>query len=72
MKKTSNERTSETVASVAGRLLNGQSVKDATAWLEGLALRDSACDDNDRTQALALLGVLASMRTVAASALTQR
>lgn len=71
-KNTNTERTSDTVASVAGRLLNGRSLKDAVVWLEGIALTDDAANDNDRAHALALLGAVASMRTLAGSALTQR
>lgn len=73
MAKTHNtERTSTSVASIAGRLLNGKSLKEAVTWLEGIALTDDAANDNDRAHALALLGAVASMRTLAGSALTQR
>lgn len=70
MKK--NERTSEPVASLAGRLLNGKSLRDAEAWLQGIVTTDTQATDEDRTNALALLGAITAMRTVAASALTQR
>jgi hypothetical protein len=64
------ERTSSNVASIAGRLLNGRSLKEAEVWLQGII--ESSGVDNDRTHALTLLGALAGMRSIAASALTQR
>lgn len=71
IKTASAERTSEPVASIAGRLLNGKSIAEAEAWLRNLAFTDALCDDTDRAHALALLGALAGMRSIAGSALTQ-
>jgi hypothetical protein len=71
-KKPSTERTSQTVASIAGRLLSSKSIDEAVTWLESIAMTDDAANDNDRTHALALLGAIAGMRTLAGSALTQR
>lgn len=72
VKKKHTERTSENVATIAGRLLNGTSLNEATSWLMSLTLVDSTADDRDRAHALVLLGALSSMRTLAASALSQR
>lgn len=68
----SSERTSGNVASIAGRLLNGKSLHDAEAWLRDIVLTDDQVTDEERTHALTLLGAIAGMRSVAASALTQR
>ena len=72
MKKPSTERTSASVASLAGKLLAGKNIQEAEAWLESIVQTDDACDDNDRQHALVLLGALTAMRTLAGSALTQR
>jgi hypothetical protein len=66
------ERTSEPIASVAGRLLNGKSLLDAEAWLHGIVMTDDQVLDDERTHALTLIGAIAGMRRLAGSALTQR
>jgi len=70
-KKKSNERTSADVAHVAGQLLNGVKTDEAVTWLQQIA-DDPATDAGDRGHAVTLLGVLDSVKRVAASALTQR
>lgn len=69
---TNTERTSSSVASIAGRLLNGTSLIQAEHWLRGIAMNDMSCDDHDKANALALLGALNAMRSLAGSVLTQR
>ena len=65
------ERTSANVAHVAGQLLNGRSVDEAITWLQQKA--DALKTDiREREHAITLLGVLDSVKRVAASALTQR
>ncbi len=67
----SNERTSADVAHIAGQLLNGRAVDDAVIWLQKKA--DALeTDIREREHAITLLGVLDSMKRVAASSLTQR
>ncbi len=66
------ERTSKDIASIAGRLLNGQQVLEAEQWLRNMTLFDTDADDVDRGYALRLLGVLDNVRSIAASVLTQR
>jgi hypothetical protein len=70
-KKRNTERTSPNVATVAGQLLNGRAVDDAVLWLQRKA---DAIDTElrEREHAITLLGVLDSVKRVAASALTQR
>ena len=66
-----SERTSSTVASIAGQLLNGAKAADSIGWLEEVA-DDPHTTEEARGHAAALLGILSSLRRVAASALTQR
>ena len=70
-KKPSSERTSETVAHTAGQLLNGSNSEAAILWLERLADNPTTAGA-DREHAATLLGILGSIKRVAASALTQR
>lgn len=65
------ERTSDSVARIAGQLLNGQQYMDAEKWLTELADSPSTTAAA-RGHANVLLALIASMRRVAASALTQR
>lgn len=67
----SNERTSSSVAHVAGQLLNGQNTAAAIEWLERVADNPGTTEEA-RAYAITLLGVMAGVRRVAASALTQR
>ena len=66
-----NERTSDGVAHVAGQLLNGTRTKTAIDWLQQVADNPVTTEDA-RSNAVVLLGVLDSVKRVAASALTQR
>lgn len=66
-----NEQTSESVASIAGRLLSSQSLSDAENWLLSITLWDQDADDLDKHHAMTLLGALAGLRKIAGSALTQ-
>lgn len=70
-KTPASERTSQTVAHTAGQLLNGSNSEAAILWLEGLA-DNPQTDGAAREHAATLLGVLSSIKRVAASALTQR
>ena len=67
----STERTSNSFATVAGQLLNGFQTNQAVTWVAALA---DAPDTPPavREHAVALLGVIGSLRRIAASALTQR
>lgn len=67
-----HEQTSASIASIAGQILNGKALKAAEAWLNRCAAQQATTPEEDTTHALTLLGVLASVRSVAASALTQR
>lgn len=71
VKSRAEERTSSTIASVAGQLLNGRATKEGIAWLEAV-VDDPETDEDGRCHAAALLGTFASIRRVAGSALTQR
>lgn len=72
-KRARNERTSKTVASAAGELLNGSDVKSAEGWLRFVSrhTRHTPGDPIGR-HARVLLKALRAGRRVAASALTQR
>lgn len=67
-----NEQTSASVGSLAGGLLNGRALKAAELWLHNCAAGRATTPDDDTTHALTLIGALAAVRSVAASALTQR
>lgn len=70
-KTPSSERTSASIATVAGQLLSGTNYGDAHAWLQRVSI-DPKQSAGDRANAVTLLGVLDSVKRVAASALTQR
>lgn len=65
------ERTSSSIASVAAQLLNGAKAAESIGWLEEVADNPHTTEEA-RGHAATLLGILASVRRVAASALTQR
>jgi hypothetical protein len=67
-----NERTSQAVGTLAGGLLNGRALKAAEAWLHRCASGEATTPEEDTTHALTLIGAVAAVRSVAASALTQR
>jgi hypothetical protein len=69
--RASRERTSSTIASDAGSLLNGKRTAAAVAWLKDIVDSPLVTEDA-RDQALHLLAVLGAARRVAGSALTQR
>jgi len=66
-----SEETSLSVGSIAGQILNGKAVRDAEDWLVEV-ITNPLTTETARTHATALIGMLASARSVAASALTQR
>lgn len=67
-----NEQTSTSVGSLAGVILNGKSVTAALRWLDKCATRQATTPEEDETHALTLLGAWEAVRSIAASALTQR
>jgi len=71
-KAKAKEKTSIPIATVAGRLLNGRGLVEAERWLRNLTLYDTSATDEDRTNALTILGAIEGMRRLAGSALTQR
>lgn len=70
-KPPSRERTSADIAHVAGQLLNGTRTRTAIDWLQEVA-DNPVTTQEARSNAVVLLGVVESMKRVAASALTQR
>lgn len=70
-KRPSSERTSAGVAHVAGQLLNGTRTDDVVIWLQRIADSEKTLPE-DRDRAVHCLGLIDSMKRVAASALTQR
>lgn len=65
------ERTSKQIATIAGQLLNGKLIKQAEEWLQFI-VDDPTAPEVARDNATVLLGTMAQVRRVAASALTQR
>lgn len=65
-KKPSTERTSQRVAALAGAVLKSKRLREAEQWLQGM---DHPLNVG---YAKVLLKALASLRSIAASALTQR
>lgn len=73
MKRRKNtESTSEPIASIAGRVLNGKTLANLEAWLQRIALFDVGADEQDKLNALAGLKLLEDVKRLAGSALTQR
>ena len=70
-KKVARERTSKTVASVAGRILSDSTFEDDRDWLYRIATKDTTADTEDATHALRILGKLDALKMLAGSALTQ-
>lgn len=69
-KKQNTERTSASIASVAGQLLHGKNAAEAIEWLEEV-VENPVTSEEARGHAMTLLGMYTSLRRVAASALTQ-
>jgi hypothetical protein len=65
------EVTSTKVGTLAGKILNGKNLKAAEVFLQDLATNALTTEDA-RGHALVLLGSIQAMRSLAASALTQR
>lgn len=70
--KKNTEQTSEPIASIAGRVLSGNALKNFETWLQTIALFDPTADNQDKVIALEGLKLLEDVKRLAGSALTQR